>query len=48
MTAAVLGLSMYRDTALSVSSNNAQVAGQRLDVGAMNAGRVVTIDGNGW
>lgn len=48
MTAAVLGLSMYRDTALYVSSNNAHVTGQRLDVVAMNAGRVVTINGNGW
>ena len=47
MTAAVLGLSIYRDTALYMSSNKAHVAGQRLDVGARNAGRVVTINGNG-
>jgi multidrug resistance efflux pump len=41
--AAYVGYSMYRESVLYVSTENAQVAGQPVQVGAMNAGRVARV-----
>ncbi|HET6320323.1 MAG TPA: hypothetical protein VFG86_28025, partial [Chloroflexota bacterium] len=38
--AALIGFSMYRESVLYVSTENAQVAGQPVQVGALSAGRV--------
>jgi multidrug resistance efflux pump len=42
--AAVVGYSMYRESVLYVSTENAQVAGQQVQVGALNAGRVASLN----
>jgi multidrug resistance efflux pump len=41
--AAVVGFNVYREGLLYVSTDNAQLAGQPVQVGAMNAGQVVAI-----
>jgi multidrug resistance efflux pump len=43
IVAAVVGFSIYRDSQLYVSTDNAQLSGQPIQVGAMNAGRVDSI-----
>jgi multidrug resistance efflux pump len=42
--AAIVGYSMYRDSILYVSTENAQVAGQPVQVGPLSAGRVETLN----
>src|SRR6266852_7246366 len=41
--AAIFGFNTYREGQLYVSTENAQLTGQPVQVGSMNAGRVVTI-----
>ena len=42
--AACVGYATYRESVLYVSTENAQVAGQAVQVGSMNAGRVARLD----
>jgi multidrug resistance efflux pump len=43
LVAAVAGYSMYREAQLYVSTDNAQLTGDPIQVGAMNAGRVASL-----
>ena len=40
---AVIGISMYRDSQMYVSTDNAQLTGTPVQIGAMNAGRVESV-----
>jgi multidrug resistance efflux pump len=44
LVVAVVGFSVYRDSQMYVSTDNAQLSGQPIQVGAMNAGRVDAIN----
>jgi hypothetical protein len=39
----LIGVSLYRDAQLYVSTDNAQITGQPVQVGSMNAGRVSAV-----
>ena len=43
LAAVLLGYATYRDGVLYVSTDNAQLTGQPVQVGSANAGRVVTL-----